>query len=128
MADLGTVTVTEETYGSVQKVLFDWLSVDGGGDAGKARKTTANAYNGVLLRAVFVPDGGGTQPTAAYDVTVEDDDGYDVLIGLGADLSNAAAVSKAEKDGLGAVANDHLTVSVTNAGNAKGGAVILYIR
>src|SRR3972149_747282 len=110
MADLGTVTVTEETYGSVKKVLFDWLSVDGGGDAGKARKTTTNAYNGVLERAIFVPDGGGTQPTNAYDVTVEDEDGYDVLIGLGADLSNAAAVSKAHSNGLGAVANDKVTV------------------
>ncbi len=128
MADYGTVSITEETYGSVKKVLFDWTSVDGGGDAGKARKTTTEVYNGVLERAVFVPDSGGTQPTNLYDVTVEDEDGYDVLIGQGADLDNTGAVSKAHSNGLGAVANDKLTVSVTNAGNAKGGAVILYLR
>jgi len=128
MADLGTVTVTEERVGSVKKILFDWLSENGGANAGKAQKTTTYAYNGLLERVVFVPDSGATQPTDAYDVEVQDEDGYDVLVGLGANLSNAAAVQKAHKDGLGAVANDKLTVVVTSAGDAKGGVVILYLR
>jgi hypothetical protein len=128
MADLGTVTVTEEKVGSVKKILFDWLSENGGANAGKAQKTTTYAYNGVLERVVFVPDSGGTQPTNAYDVEVQDEDGYDVLAANGADLSNAAAVTKTHANGLGAVANDKLTVVVTNAGDAKGGAVIVYLR
>ncbi len=128
MADLGTVTVTEETFGSVKKILFDWLSENGGADDGKATKTTTNVYNGVLERAVFVPDSGGTQPDNLYDVEVLDADGYDVLIALGLNLSNAAAVSKSHADGLGAVANDKLTLSVSGANSAKGGVVILYLR
>lgn len=128
MADLGTVTVTEETVGSVKKILFDWLSENGGANAGKAQKTTTYAYNGVLERVVFVPDSGGTAPDNLYDVTVLDEDGYDVLSALGADLSNAAYVTKTHADGLGAVANDKLTLTVDNANNAKGGVVILYLR
>jgi hypothetical protein len=125
MADLGTVTVTEERVGSVKKILFDWLSENGGANAGKAQKTTTYAYNGTVARAVFVPDSGGTQPTDEYDVTVTDADGIDVLDGLGANLSNAATVTKSA--GLGLVANDTLTLNVTNAGNAKGGTVTLFL-
>ncbi len=128
MADLGTVIVVEETCGSVKKILFDWLSEDGGDDGGKAQKTTTKAYNGCLERVVFIPDGGETQPDDAYDVEIQDEDGYDVLCGLGANLSNAAYVSKSHADGLGAVANDKLTVVVSGANNAKGGVVIVYLR
>lgn len=128
MPDLGTVTVTEERSASVKKIVFDWLSVNGGGDAGKATKSTTYTYTGVLERAVFVPDAAATQPTNLYDVAVNDEDGHDVLCGLGADLSNAAYVSKTPANGLGAVVNDTLSLSVTNAGNAKGGIVILYLR
>ena len=120
----GTVTTTEETYGTVKKVLFDWLSSAGG----LADATTTESYSGVLERAVFVPDAGGTAPDNLYDVVVNDEDGYDVLVGLGADLSNSATVSKSHADGLGAVANDTLTLGVSGANAAKGGVVILYLR
>lgn len=128
MADLGTVTVTEENLGPVRKILFDWLSENGGGDDGKATKTTTYRYNGLLERVVFVPDSGATAPDNLYDVVVNDEDGYDVLIALGANLSNAAAVSKSAADGLGAVVGDKLTLSVSGAGSANGGVVILYLR
>lgn len=52
----------------------------------------------------------------------------DVLKGLGADLGNAANTYKADSDGLGAVVESKLTLAVTNAGNAKGGKTILFIR
>jgi len=119
----GTVTVSEEYFGGLLKVDWDWLSTAGGA----ADLVTANAYTGIVTRAVFIPDSAGTQPTDLYDVTVTDEDGADVLLGLGANLSNAATVQKHQGDGLGCVANDKLTVNVTNAGNAKGGRVILYI-
>jgi hypothetical protein len=120
----GTVTNEEITTTSVKKITFTWTSSAGGAADG----VTAQKYTGEIVRAVQVPDGGGTQPTDLYDVTVTDADGADVLHGLGANISNAAATNKATKDGLGAVVNSLLTLAVTNAGNAKGGKTILYLR
>lgn len=120
----GTVTVTEKTHTSVKQITWDWLS----SAAGAADQATTNAFDGVLERAEFVPDAAATQPTDQYDVTVTDADGVDVLAGLGANLSNAGAVTKTHANGLAAVAGSKLTLNVTNAGNAKGGVVILYLR
>ncbi len=119
----GTVTVAETTHTTVKKIYWDWLSTAGGA----ADLITTLPYDGLIERAVFIPDGGGTQPTDQYDVTVTDSDGVDVLAGLGANLTNAATVSKTHADGLTAAVGK-LTLNVTNAGNAKGGLVILYLR
>ena len=121
----GTVTVTEKlTTSTVKSVVWNWLSTA----AGAASETTTAAVDGLIEYVVFVPDGGGTQPTDQYDITITDSNSVDVLGGLGANLSNAANVYKARKDGLGAVAGSTLTLNVTNAGNAKGGIVVLYFR
>lgn len=121
-----TVTCTEETHGTVKKVAWDWLSAADGSVGAVAGATSTKAYNGALLRAVFVPDSGGTQPTDNYDVEVLDEDGYDVLAGQGANLSNAATTTVVAS--LGAIANDKAKLSITNAGDSKGGVVYLYIR
>lgn len=120
----GTVTVAEEQIGNIHKITFDWLSSAGGA----ADATTTNYYTGEIVRAVQIPDGGGTAPSAAWDCVVNDDDGADVLIGLGANLSETATTQKVAADKLGTVANSPLTLAVTNAGNAKGGNTILYLR
>lgn len=122
----GTVTATESRpINGIAKIVFTWTSSSGGAADG----ATAGYYTGELIRVVQVPDGGGTQPTDAYDLTLLDDDGVDVLFGLGANVSNAAASQKhGIKDGLGAVVGSLLTLHVTNAGNAKGGKTIVYIR
>lgn len=120
----GTVVTTEIIHRPVKKVVFTWTSSAGGA----ADAVTTEFFTGRIIYAAQLPDGGGTQPTDLYDVTVTDADGVDVLKGLGADLSNAAATYKADSDGLGAVVESKLTLAVTNAGNAKGGKTILYIR
>ena len=120
----GTVTLTEITHTQPKKITFTWTSSAGGAADG----ATSGTYSGEIIRAVQVPDSGGTQPTDLYDVVLTDADGADVLHGLGANLSNAAATNKAAKDGLGAVVNSVLTLAVTNAGNAKGGKTIVYLR
>ena len=119
----GTVTVAETTYTTVKKIYWDWLSTAGGA----ADLITVNPYDGLIERVAFIPDAAGTQPTNLYDVTITDVDNLDVLAGLGADLSNAATVVKTHADGLTAAVGK-LTLNVTNAGNAKGGVVILYLR
>jgi hypothetical protein len=120
----GTVTISEITHRPVRKVVFTWLSSAGGAADG----VTTEYHTGRVIYAAQLPDGGGTQPTDLYDVTVTDGDGVDVLKGLGADLSNAAPTYKADSDGLGAVVESKLTLAVTNAGNAKGGKTLVYIR
>ena len=124
MATAQVVTLTEKKSTSVRKISWDWLSTN----LGVVTSASVNTYDGVLERAVFIPDAAGTQPTNAYDVTITDSDSTDVLAGLGADLSNAATVTKVHSNGLGAVAGSVLTLNVSNAGDAKGGQVILYLR
>lgn len=119
----GTVTITEVTHGSVKKITFDWLSSSGGAADG----TTTKYYNGMVERVVFIPDSGGTAPTALYDVTLKDDDGADLLDGYAADRS-ATVIEALNPGGFGAIANTKLTLGVTNAGSAKGGIVHVYLR
>lgn len=120
----GTVVTTEERLGIIHKIKFAWTSSAGGA----ADATTTGYYTGLLERVVQIPASGGTQPTDQYDVVVTDSDSADVLGALGANLTNAAQTIKAAKDGLGAVANSQLTLAVTNAGSAKVGTTILYLR
>lgn len=118
----GTVTVTEERVSHVGKVTFAWTSSAGGAADG----TTSHVYSGKIERLVTVPAGGGDAPSDDYDVAIHDDDGVDVLLGAGAnrDTANTEQVGAAS---LGIVANDKLTLHITNAGNAKQGTVHLYL-
>lgn len=116
----GTVVTTEEITRSIQKITFDWTSSAGGA----ADAVTENTYTGRVVRAVQIPDTGGTAPTTLYDVVVTDSDGGDVLQGTGANL--AIDVNTDASD-LAVVSDTTLTLAVTNAGNAKGGLTILYV-
>jgi len=119
----GTVVVTEERAGSVKKVTFSWTS-DG---AGAADGATTFTYDGALERLVTVPSGGGTAPTNLYDIVVNDDDTTDVLMGAGQNRSGTV-VEQVLATSLGVVANDKLTIHVTNAGASKQGVCYVYIR
>ena len=123
MPDLGTVTVTEERIGSVHKVKFDWTSEVGGG----ATKTTVQAYSGEIIRLLTIPGTAGDAPTNLYDVVVNDEDATDTLMGAGANRA-AASTEQVLKASLGCMANDTLSLAVTNAGDSNKGTVILYIR
>lgn len=87
---------------------------------------TTYAYNGVIQRLVTDPDGSAA-PTDDYDITITDEDGYDVLMGAGANR-DTATTEQVLATSLGCVANDKLTLNVANAGSAKAGVVVLYIR
>lgn len=121
----GTCTYTEEVHGSVKLVAADWLSDSAGNVSGTS---TTNYFNGKLIYFAADPDAGDTKPSEDYDVTVLDKNSVDVLHALGTDMGSAATVTVDEFDGLGAVANSQLTVTVANAGDEKGGVVYLWIR
>lgn len=119
----GTVVITEETHSTVKKIKLEWTS----DAAGAADGTTTKAYSGEIIRLVTIPGTAGVQPTDLYDVVVNDEDSADVLMGAGANRSNAAT-QQVLGSSLGCVANDKLTLGITNAGNAKSGTTIVYIR
>jgi hypothetical protein len=122
----GTLTITYQEHRTVRRVELDWLSTAGGAVSGIATK----ALSGRLERVVFLPDSGGTQPTNLYDVVLNDPDGLDVLQGIGANLANNADTQAAPvlDTYFLPLVDGALTLVVSNAGNAKGGKVILYLR
>lgn len=116
----GTVTVTESIFAPVKKIKWAWTSSAGG----EADKVTTNAYFGQVI--ALVTDPGSTAPDDDYDITITDVEGYDVMqgAGLNRDTSNTeTAVPTATSVAFGT-----LTLNVTNAGAAKQGVAILYIK
>lgn len=134
---MGSVTMTwSQSYrrngSDVVKHTFEWES-----DAlGAAAVPSGLPVSGRIERVVFVPS-AVTAPTAAYDVTLTDSDGIDVLAGEGANLSETTAshicpgLSITDGTTLGVtpiVVDGILTLNVTNAGNSKAGRVDVYVR
>ena len=121
-------TITEETFGTVKKVKWVWVSAaDGSVGVALVDTTTENAYSGECLRLITVPATAADQPDDNYDVAILDEDGVDVLIsaGMNRDETNT---EQAIASSLGAVANDKLKLTVAAAGAGLGGTVYLYIR
>lgn len=125
----GTVTVTTaDVGGGVTRYTIAWVS-----DAlGAVSGNTIAIKPGVIVAVKFTPDAAATQPTDLYDVTFEDPDDVDLLMGVGANLSNANAtrvkppVNTSDEVYFDGSASCELVVS--NAGNAKGGTVYLFVR
>jgi hypothetical protein len=117
----GTVTVAEKVLKPVKQIVWSWTSTSGGA----ADLITTLPYAGQVTACVTIPAGGGSAPTDNYDITITDAYGYDVLQGTGANRDTAnteTAVPTATSIAFGT-----LTLNVTNAGDTKGGTVILYV-
>tara|TARA_Y100000310_G_scaffold309531_1_gene353716 strand:+ start:3901 stop:4260 length:360 start_codon:yes stop_codon:yes gene_type:complete len=117
----GTVTTTEKAHTSAKKIVFAWTSSAGGA----ADATTTERYDGKIVG--LTTDPGAAAPTDDYDVVITDEDGHDVLLGAGANR-DTANTEHVDGDSLAAVADSVLTLAVTNAGNAKGGEAIVWVR
>lgn len=120
-----TATITETTYGSIKVIKFAWATASS--SSGGTTGVTTGYHNGSLIGAAFIPGTAGSQPTASYDATVVDNNSVDVLLGTGANLSNAATVYK-KTASLAAVGTSKLTLNITNAGSSHAGVVVLYYR
>jgi hypothetical protein len=123
MASSVTVTETNHSGLSVKRIKFAWTAHTDGVVTGVA---TTGAYTGKVERFITDPD-GVTAPTAAYDITIVDDDGYDVLAGAGADRS-ATATEQVLAASLGVVCSSKLTFAASAAGSGGKGVAWLYIR
>lgn len=123
MATAQIVSIVEHnSFPGLKKIKWSWTSTDLGVVTGAI---TTNKYSGELVR--FITDPGATAPTAAYDVTILDEDGVDVLIGAGADRS-ATATEQVLGSSLGYIFDTKLTLEIAAAGDAKIGTVYLYIK
>lgn len=130
---MGWSQVYRQNGSDVVKHTFPWVS-DGSGNAVVA---SGLPVSGEIQRVVFIPSSGGTAPTALYDVTLTDSDGVDVLAGQGANLAASGNTHVCPgvplKDGtttsvVPVVVDSILTLNVTNAGAAKAGTVVVYVR
>lgn len=124
MPAVGSIVETAQTHRSIKSLSLAWTS-DGATGAVSGIPTT-NVISGEVLRFAFVPSGGGTAPTALYDVTLLDSNGADLMDGHGADRSATAAeqiltTARMAVDGP-------VTLTVANAGNSKQGTVVVYYR
>lgn len=120
----GTVTVTAYTIGTIKKVVFAWTSGTAA-EGGTASGATTVALDGMVLGFTTIPSGAAA-PTDNYDITITDAQGHDILLGAGAnrDTANTEHVST----GMAGAAESLLTINVTNAGDAKQGTAILWLR
>jgi hypothetical protein len=128
----GTVTLTGKPTSDnlIKKYEIDWTS-----NAAGAAGETVGPFIGVLLRVVFNP--GTAAPSDNYDVTLSDEDGVDVLSGLGANRDTSTTEEIIPllngSDGtnttpLPRAICGNLTLAVTNAGDSKTGKITLYMR
>jgi hypothetical protein len=100
---------------------------------GSGAATETVSINGTILR--FTTNPGSTAPTDNYDITLTDEDGYDVLGGAGANRDTATTESFVPQI-LGSdattvfpvVVAGTLTLAITNAGDTKNGTVVIYHR
>ena len=127
-AQAGSVTVTSaDVGGGVTQYTLAWVSSAGGAVSGN----TIAIKRGEILAVKFRPDGGGTAPTDLYDVTFEDPDNVDLLLGGGANLSGTLATRKKPalntSDSLFFEGSASCELVVANAGAARGGTVILLV-
>lgn len=123
---VGTVTVTTTTLADIRAVKYSiaWVS-DGSGNVNTNPQTFRP---GSLIQIKFIPDGGGTAPTALYDVVLNDANGLDYLGGTGANLSATVSTQTRVAAPLIYDATGTLDLVVTNAGASKGGTVQLWIQ
>lgn len=117
------MAITEDTTGGLEKIKWTWTCTSAGDYVG----TSTNRFNGVAIEFQTSPASGGDAPTTLYDITITDDDGFDLLHGIGADRSATVKEYKKNADGLGCCKSSKLTLTVANAGDIKQGTVVLYL-
>jgi hypothetical protein len=133
----GTLTIARRSIATrnqpVRKYTFAWTSDASGAVSG----TLSEFISGTIVGVDFIPGAAAAQPSDAYDVTLLNGSGIDVLAGQGANLSNVNKSSVCPgvpfKDGTTtSIAprpiDSELELRVANAGNAKSGTLILFVR
>jgi len=128
-----TATATDMTATiGMHEIAFQWQA----SAAGKASGTTTDPYLGEVAAVYTVYLPGASAPTTAYDLSIVDGRGVDVLLGSCNESKVGYFDSVQGWDGYGAgsgtgrgvVTGSQLTVIVTDAGAHTGGTTFLWIR
>lgn len=125
-AGSATVTATSIGDGRVVRYTIAWVSDASGNVSGVTTALSGIKY-GYLQQFKLIPDAGGTAPTALYDVTLVDANGVDLLAGAGANLSATVSTLTMSAAPIFYDASAALDLGISNAGNAKGGTLVLWI-
>lgn len=124
----GTMALTYDDLGTVKKIIADWTS----STSGVADATTKKIV-GSLIKGVTDPSTDA--PTDDYDIVITDPEGFNVLTASNDDLADRDTANTEEVyfsqystsgGSMFPVVCDKLTITVTNAGDTKGGQLILY--
>lgn len=125
----GSVVVTTSEFDTgnrthiYEKYSVAWTSTAGGAVSGNAFTIVA----GAIVSVRFIP--GGTTPSDLYDVTLAETSGNsDLLLGQGADRSNANSSILAFDPPFVQDGSRTIDVVVANAGNAKTGTVVILVQ
>jgi hypothetical protein len=119
----GSVTITYSPASAFVKwVSWSWTS-DASGDVSG---TDTKSLDGQVVRWATNP--GSTAPDDNYDIVVNDEDGIDLAGGglVNRDTANSEQVIPGGDADPGAAFNGVLSLVVSNAGNAKNGALKMY--
>lgn len=125
-----TMTFDYHDIGAIRKLVATWTSDDA---TGAVSGTTTKKIVGSLIKGITDPSGSAA-PTADYDITITDEQSFNVLTGAADDLTDRHTsdteevyFDQADHDRFPVVA-DTLTIAVTTAGNSKEGVLTIYYR
>jgi len=122
MAEIGTVTITEQTHKMIKKVTFDWTAT-----TGVAGDTTTEYYDGEVLRIVAMESS-----STGYGLQINDSDGVDLLGSQGTAMTSGGADFGTSTGGSKtyplSVVSSKLTLEITGTSAGSTGEVIVYIR
>jgi len=136
MAGTATVTSTRNwripSDGVINLFTIHWTTTSGGALSVQLADGSGDViqFNGTLLQAVFEPDAEAA-PSDAYDLTITGNGSVDVLVGIGANLSNSAGKRETpvtSTNSIPIILAEALTLNGSNIGNSKSGYVYLYVR
>lgn len=125
-------TVSQE-LGRISPSLFE-LTFEWTADAADAsipdteiEDTITAAIQGMYFEKMITDPDGDTAPTANYDITVDDENGIDLLAGAGADRSATASEDAYPASPISQAVTGTLTLTISNnAVNSAEGVVKLY--
>lgn len=125
----GSVTITEQTFGTVKRIKFAWICGSSSQVDVVPATSTTNAYDGKVLQVVTSPDATDA-PDANYDLKLKDADGVDQFCGSAANrhTSTTEVLVHSSSTPLGACMGTKLYLDVAGAGTSNQGTVYVYIR
>ena len=121
----GTLTQDYAEHGAMKVATLTWTTSAGGAFTATA---TSKSINGFVVSIETDPDGTAV-PTAAYDLTLLNSGGADIMGGVLADRSaTATEITMPLLNGnyTGIAVQGALTLTVSAAGNSKTGVVKIF--